>query len=170
MTWRHGILVVALVILAVTMQISVLTRLGLPGATPDLLTVIVVSLALLLGSGPGASIGFAAGLAIDLAPPSDGSIGIMAMTLAVIGYAAGSVSLPQDRPVLPALGVVILAAPVAIIGSAALASLLGSARIAWDTIPSMALSSLIYAAFMAPFVVPGVWFLAQRISPSRPRL
>ena len=51
------------------------SRLPLPGATPDLLLLVVVALALAYGPGFGLVCGFGAGLAADLVPPADHEVG-----------------------------------------------------------------------------------------------
>ena len=154
-----------LLLTAVVLQLTLLSRLNLPGATPDLVTVVVVALALALGPAAGAIAGFGAGLALDLVPPADGVVGVSALVLGVVGYAAGSVLDPVDRPVLPAIGVVALSAGAVVVGTAALDTLLGDARVIWDDVPAMVLASVLYAAFLAPFVVPAVDWLTARLDP-----
>src|ERR1041384_1273635 len=79
----------ALVIVALVIQVSVLARLHLPGAVPDLVLLTVLGLALVYGHVGGALIGFGAGLLSDLAPPADHAAGRYALVLCVIGYLAG---------------------------------------------------------------------------------
>ncbi|CAM5330973.1 hypothetical protein SPURM210S_05625 [Streptomyces purpurascens] len=56
-------------------QVSVLARLHLPGAVPDLMLLTVLGLALVYGHMGGALVGFGAGLLADLAPPADHAAG-----------------------------------------------------------------------------------------------
>ncbi|MGV9241860.1 rod shape-determining protein MreD, partial [Streptomyces nigra] len=79
----------SLVVVALVVQVSVLARLHLPGAVPDLLLLTVLGLALVYGHVGGALIGFGAGLLADLAPPADHAAGRYALVLCVIGYLAG---------------------------------------------------------------------------------
>ena len=79
----------ALVVVALVVQVSVLARLHLPGAVPDLLLLTVLGLALVYGHVGGALVGFCAGLLADLAPPADHAVGRYALVLCVIGYARG---------------------------------------------------------------------------------
>ena len=65
----------ALVVVALVIQVSVLSRLHLPGAVPDLLLLVVLALAMTYGHVEGALIGFGAGLLADLAPPADHAAG-----------------------------------------------------------------------------------------------
>src|ERR671924_2425757 len=78
-----------LVVVALMLQVSVLARLHLPGAVPDLLLLTVLGLAMVYGHVGGALIGFGAGLLADLAPPADHAAGRYALVLCVIGYLAG---------------------------------------------------------------------------------
>ncbi len=90
-----------LVLLGLVLQVSVLGQLQLPGATPDLLMLIVVGLALVYGPSGGCLVGFAAGLLADLAPPSDHAIGRFALVLCLVGYATGLLRPEGGRPVRP---------------------------------------------------------------------
>jgi len=163
-TWRHWLLAAGLLILEVVLEYSVLTRIGLPGATPDLVTITVVAFALKYGPSTGTILGFAAGLALDLAQPADGIVGSTALILAILGFAVGSITLP-DRPVLPAIGIVVVSAIAVVLATAALAAVLGSPRVTWQAMPGLVLSTAVYAGILAPFLVPAVWFLAARLAP-----
>ncbi len=83
------LLSVALVVVALVIQVSVLARLHLPGAVLDLLLLTVLGLALVYGHVGGALVGFGAGLLADLAPPADHAACRYALVLCVIGYLAG---------------------------------------------------------------------------------
>ena len=82
-------LAVALVTVALALQVTLFSRLPLPGATPDVLLLVVVALALAYGPGFGLVCGFAAGLAADLVPPADHEVGRWALVLTLVGYLAG---------------------------------------------------------------------------------
>ncbi|CAM5669106.1 Peptidoglycan D,D-transpeptidase MrdA [Streptomyces microflavus] len=66
---NRTLLSIALVVVALVVQVSVLARLQLPGAVPDLLLLTVLGLAFVYGPVSGSLIGFGAGLLADLAPP-----------------------------------------------------------------------------------------------------
>ena len=98
----------ALVIASVAAQVTFMSRLPLPGATPDLVLVVVVALAVAYGPGFGLTVGFGAGLALDLVPPADHEIGRWALVLALLGYAAGLAAGPARRSAfLPVLVVAV---------------------------------------------------------------
>ena len=80
----------ALVATALMLQLSVLDVLPLPGGiAPDLVLLVVVAIALTSGPLFGLVTGFAAGLALDLAPPASHAIGAYALVFCLIGYVCG---------------------------------------------------------------------------------
>lgn len=89
MKFNRILLSATLIVVALVVQVSVLARLQLPGAVPDLVLLTVVGLALVYGPVSGSLIGFSAGLLADLAPPADHAAGRYALVLCVIGYLVG---------------------------------------------------------------------------------
>lgn len=165
MTWRQAVVIGTFVFVAVMIQLTLLSRLGLPGATPDLVVVTVAALALAMGPVQGATAGFAAGILVDLAPPADTLLGVNAIVYLVVGYVIGRAIDPRDRTLLPMVGMTGLAVAAATIGVAALDTLLGSSRVAWDEMGGMVLSSALYAMIMAPLVIVGTAAVARRVTP-----
>lgn len=154
----------ALVVVALVVQVSVLARLHLPGAVPDLLLLTVLGLAMVYGHVGGALVGFAAGLLADLAPPADHAAGRYALVLCVIGYFAG-LARPESGRLKSATG------PMAVVVGAAVASTLlyaGVGALVGDTaarhvgLPGLLFSAALYDLLLAPFVVPGIMWLARR--------
>ncbi|MFB7337460.1 rod shape-determining protein MreD [Streptomyces adustus] len=154
----------ALVVVALVLQVSVLARLHLPGAVPDLLLLTVLGLAIVYGHVGGALIGFGAGLLADLAPPADHAAGRYALVLCVIGYLAGLVR-PENGRLKSATGPMAVVVAAAI-GSTLLYALVGA--LVGDTaarhvgLGSLLFSAALYDLLLAPFVVPGVMWLARR--------
>lgn len=154
----------ALVVVALVVQVSVLARLQLPGAVPDLMLLTVLGLALVYGHVGGALIGFGAGLLADLAPPADHAAGRYALVLCLIGYLAGLVK-PETGQLKSATG------PMVVVVAAALGSTLlyaGVGALVGDTaarhvgLGSLLFTAALYDLLLAPFVVPGVMALARR--------
>ncbi|MFI2640127.1 rod shape-determining protein MreD [Kitasatospora sp. NPDC018614] len=154
----------ALVVVALVIQVSVLARLHLPGAVPDLLLLTVLGLAMVYGHVGGALVGFGAGLLADIAPPADHAAGRYALVLCVIGYFAGLIK-PETGQVKSAVG------PMAVVVAAALGSTLlyaGVGALVGDTaarhvgLPGLLVSAAVYDLLLAPFVVPGIMALARR--------
>src|SRR4051794_15350345 len=113
MRFNRILLSTVLVVVALVVQVSVLARLHLPGAVPDLLLLTVLGLALVYGHVGGALVGFGAGLLADLAPPADHAAGRYALVLCVIGYLAG-LAKPENGRLRSATGpmVVVVAAAI----------------------------------------------------------
>jgi hypothetical protein len=108
----------AVVLTSLVVQLTVLSRLALPGATPDLVLVAVVGLALAGGPGSGLLTGAAAGLATDLVPPAS-----------VLLYAATGVLI--DDPLVPSTTVIRLV-PTAVLYDVLLSPFIVPAVLAVD--------------------------------------
>jgi len=163
--WLHRILLsTVLVVVALVVQVSVFARLGLPGAVPDLMLLVVIGLALVYGPQGGCLVGFGAGLLADLAPPSDHAVGRYALVLCVLGYAAGMLrpESGQIRSVLTPLLVVAAAAFTATLLYAGVGALVGDSAARHVGVGSLLVTSVIYDVLLAPFVVPAVMALARR--------
>ena len=154
----------ALVVVALVVQVSVLARLQLPGAVPDLVLLTVVALALVYGHVSGALIGFGAGLLSDLAPPADHAAGRYALVLCVIGYVVG-LTRPEKGQIRSATG------PMAVVVAAAIGSTLlyaGVGALVGDTaarhvgLGSLLFTAAVYDLLLAPFTVPLIMALARR--------
>ncbi|WP_407553176.1 rod shape-determining protein MreD [Streptomyces sp. Pv4-95] len=158
------LLATPLVVLALVIQVSILARLQLPGAVPDLLLLVVLGLALVYGHVGGALIGFGAGLLADLAPPSDHAIGRYALVLCVIGYIAG-LTRPdngQHRSATIPLVVVVGAAIGSTLLYAGVGALVGDTAARHVGLVGLLLSATLYDLLLAPFTVPLVMALARR--------
>ena len=92
MTYGRVLMVALLLGLAAVVQTVVLTAIPFPAATPDLVLLVVVGLALVQGPNSGAVIGFAGGLLLDVVPPADGAVGRWALVLCLVGWFAGRAS------------------------------------------------------------------------------
>ncbi|MEU9865010.1 rod shape-determining protein MreD [Streptomyces sp. NPDC047971] len=164
MKFNRILLSTTLVVVALVIQVSVLARLQLPGAVPDLVLLTVVGLALVYGPVSGSLIGFGAGLLSDLAPPADHAAGRYALVLCVIGYVAG-LARPDNGKLKSATG------PMAVVVAAALGSTLlyaGVGALVGDTaarhvgLGSLLFTAAIYDLLLAPFTVPLIMALARR--------
>ncbi|MFI6350736.1 rod shape-determining protein MreD [Streptomyces sp. NPDC050560] len=154
----------ALVVVALVLQVSVLARLHLPGAVPDLLLLTVLGLAMVYGHLGGAFTGFGAGLLLDIAPPADHAAGRYALVLCVVGYCAGLFR-PENGRLQSALR------PLFVVGAASLASTLLYASVGalvGDTaarhvgLGGLLLTAVLYNLLLAPFTVPFIMALARR--------
>ncbi|MGK5496427.1 rod shape-determining protein MreD [Streptomyces sp. URMC 125] len=153
-----------LAVVALVVQVSVLARLQLPGAVPDLLLLTVLALALVYGPTGGALVGFGAGLLADLAPPADHAVGRYALVLCVVGYAAGLTKPESGRHRSATV-------PMLVVAGAALSSTLlyaGVGALVGDTaarhvgLGVLLTTATVYDLLLAPFTVPAVMALARR--------
>ncbi len=165
MTALRGVAVLVLLLTALLLQLTVLPRFGLPGATPDLLLVVVAALGLAGGEVRGAGAGFAAGLALDLVPPADGVLGLSALVLTAVGYVAGVWGYERDRGALLTIGAVSGLAAAAVVGYAMVGGVVADPRIVWERVPLLVGTQALYAAVLAAFVVPLVGALVRRLAP-----
>ena len=163
--WRQALVIGSLVLAAVIVELTLLSRLGLPGATPDLVVVTIVAIALAMGPMQGAVAGFAAGVLIDLAPPGDTMLGVNAIVYVAIGFVVGQAVDPRDRTLVIMTGVAALSAAAAALGTAVLDTLLGSDRVLWGQMLWMLATSGLYAAVLAPLVILGVAWLVRQAAP-----
>jgi rod shape-determining protein MreD len=158
------LLSVPLVVVALVIQVSVLARLHLPGAVPDLLLLTVLGLAMVYGHVGGALIGFGAGLLADLAPPADHAAGRYALVLCVIGYLAGLIK-PETGQIKSATGPMVVVVGAAI-GStllyAGVGALVGDTAARHVGLTGLLFTAALYDLLLAPFVVPAIMFLARR--------
>lgn len=151
---------VLLVLLAVVLQATVLARLPLPGAAPDLVLVLVVVLGLLRGPRTAMLAGFAAGLLVDLT--GDAELGRAALVLVVVGFLAGQLSDDAgSSPWVAALAGGALAA-VAVLLYAAGGVLLSDPRTTFGALWRSLASLVPYCAVLAPVVLPVVGALLRR--------
>jgi rod shape-determining protein MreD len=154
----------ALVVVALVIQVTVLARLQLPGAVPDLTLLVVLGLALVYGHVGGALIGFGAGLLADFAPPADHAAGRYALVLCLIGYLAG-LARPENgrlRSATAPMLVVVAAAIGSTLLYAGVGSLVGDTAARHVGLGGLLFTAALYDLLLAPFVVPGVMALARR--------
>ncbi|MFF5784324.1 rod shape-determining protein MreD [Streptomyces sp. NPDC012693] len=164
MKFNRILLSATLIVVALVVQVSVLARLQLPGAVPDLVLLTVVGLALVYGHVSGALVGFTAGLLADLAPPADHAAGRYALVLCVVGYLVG-LARPENGRLTSASG------PMAVVVAAAVGSTLlyaGVGALVGDTaarhvgLGFLLFTAAVYDLLLAPFTVPLIMALARR--------
>ncbi|WP_320773248.1 rod shape-determining protein MreD [Streptomyces sp. CRN 30] len=164
MRLNRMLLSTTLVVVATVLQVSVLARLQLPGAVPDLVLLTVLGLALVYGHVGGALVGFGAGLLSDLAPPADHAAGRYALVLCVVGYLVGLVK-PDNGRLKSATGSLAVVAAAAIgttLLYAGVGALVGDTAARHVGLPGLVFTAALYDLLLAPFVVPGIMALARR--------
>jgi rod shape-determining protein MreD len=159
------VLAAVLLVLALAAQVTMLARLPLPGATPDLVLLVVVALALAHGPAFGLVTGFAAGLASDLVPPADHAIGRWAFVLTVVGYLAGLARDETRRSAFVPLIVVAVAAGAGVLLFAGLGALMSDPHITWVAVSEILPTAVLYDVVLSAFVLPVVLAVVARFEP-----
>ena len=154
---RRLLISVAVVAVALLAQVTFVNRLVLPGgAGPDLVLLAVIALALTGGPLAGTLTGFAAGLALDVAPPASHTIGQYALVFCLVGYGCGRLAaLGEASPVLY-VGISAAAAAVGAALHAVLGVMLSDPEVTWAAVRHVLPPSLIYDVILSPFVLYAV--------------
>jgi rod shape-determining protein MreD len=159
----------ALVVVALVLQVAVFPQLAWEGIVPNLCLLVVVAAALVRGPAFAATLGFFAGLMLDLAPPADHVAGRWALALVVVGYVAG---LMRQDTRASASTVVATVAASSFVGTSvyALSGLvLGDAVVSAGDLVRVILVSLLWDVLLTPLVLPGVMRLLARLEPAGAR-
>ncbi|HSE69202.1 MAG TPA: rod shape-determining protein MreD [Nocardioidaceae bacterium] len=159
-------LVLTLVVtLAVVLQGALFPYLAYDGVVPNLALLVVVAAALVRGPEFAAVIGFLAGLAIDVAPPSDHVIGRWALALVVVGYLAGRI---RHDARTSALAAVVTVAASSFVGTSVFAlsgMVLRDPMVPVADALSVVPVAVIYDVALTPFVLPLMLRLFRRLEP-----
>jgi rod shape-determining protein MreD len=149
------------VLTALLLQVTVVGRLPLPGAAPDLLLVLVVAFALAEGPLSGLVTGWLAGLLADTLAAHE--LGRLALAYGMAGYVTGMLKDETDRSTLQPFAAVAMGAVVALSAYVGVGILLGDPRLTAYTVVRSALSTVPYDVVLTPFVVPLVAGLVRRL-------
>jgi rod shape-determining protein MreD len=163
---RRSLLATAVVLTALLLQAVVVNPLPLPGSGPDLPLLVIVAFSLVGGPTYGVLLGFVTGLAADVLPPADHTLGRLALAYAVVGYLAGLVEDVEERSVLTTVAVVAIASGVAVVLFAGMGGLVGDARVTASAVAHSLASTVIYDVVLAPFVVPLIAIAVRRAEPA----
>lgn len=159
----------ALVVVALVLQVAVFPHLAWEGIVPNFCLLVVVAAALVRGPAFAATLGFFAGLMLDLAPPADHVAGRWALALVIVGCVAGLMR--QDTRV-SASTVVATVAASSFVGTSvyALSGLvLGDAVAGPGDLVRVILVALLWDVLLTPLVLPGVMRLLTRLEPAGAR-
>ncbi len=170
MTAVRLLAVTAVLLLAVTVQLGVLPAIAIADVVPNLVLVVVVAFALARGPEYGVLVGFAAGMALDLAPPADHTAGRWALAFVVVAYLAG---LARRDARVSALASVLVVAAGSFIGTSLFALsglLLQDGGVSIDGVLHVLPVAVVYDVVLAPLVVPLVLALMRRLAPVAVRL
>ena len=167
MSYSRVAVAVALVVVALALQVTLLSRLPLPGATPDLVLLVVVGLALSHGPRFGLVLGFCAGLASDLVPPADHEIGRWAFVLTLVGYLAGATRDETRRSAFAPLAVVAAAGAGSVLLYAGMGALMDDTNVTWAAVTRLLPTAVLYDVVLSAFAIPAVFAVVRRTEPDR---
>ena len=166
MSWLRALAGAALVVVALVLQVSLFPYVAWHGIVPNLCLLVVVGAALTRGPQFAMTLGFVAGVLLDLAPPADHVAGRWALALMLVGYVAGRVR--QDvRP--SAVGVVTTVAASSFLGTSVFALsglLLGDLDVGVPGLLQVIGVAVVWDVLLTPFVLPVVMRLLDRLEPA----
>lgn len=163
---RLGI-AMAVVSVALVLQVSLFPHLAWQGVVPNLCLLVVVAAALTRGAQFAAVLGFLTGVVLDLAPPADHVAGRWALALVIVGYVAGRMR-QEVKPT--AVAVVSSVAASSFIGTSVFALsglILGDGAVEFGELLQVILVAVIWDVLLTPFVLPPVMTLFNRLEPDR---
>lgn len=91
MTRLRALIALLAIAVALILQVSLFPHFAWHGIVPNLCLLVVVGAALTINAPSAMVLGFAAGVALDLAPPADHVAGRWALALTVVAFLAGRV-------------------------------------------------------------------------------
>lgn len=149
---------------AAVLQVAIAPHLAIGGVVPNLMLLVVITLAMIEGPRSGATAGFVAGLLLDML--GTGPIGPMALVLSLTGHVAGSLSANMfaEGWLLP-LTVVVVASLGAEIVYAVILAFLGEGGGLGTILWQISLPGALYDAVLALLFYP---FLARFLRQDRP--
>lgn len=167
MSVARGVAAVLVAAFAVLLQVSLFPHVAWDGVVPNLALLVVVGAALVRGPEFAATLGFVAGLVIDLAPPADHIAGRWALALVVVGYLAGRVR--QDiKPTATAAVLTVAAASFVGTSIFALSGLvLNDPVLSVPEMLQVILIAVVWDVLLTPFVLPPVMALFRRLEPAQ---
>jgi rod shape-determining protein MreD len=165
--FSHGLSIAVILVIALALQSTLLARVTILGVIPQILLVVIVSLAYLQGERVGIVCGFFGGLMQDLLL-TDSIIGLYAMVYLLIGFAVGSFRkyAPAESVWMPVF-VVAAASAVAEISYATLNIIMGQRWVSLMFTLKVASLVVLYNTLLTPFVFPLVRRIADRFSPEK---
>ena len=161
-----------LLLIAVTVQMSMLPNLAVAGVSCDLVLIVVIALALSRGPEFGAIAGFAGGLLLDVVPPADHTAGRWALAMALSGYVAGLIRRETSTGPVGPVGValtVVSGAALSFGVYSATGSLLHDPAVDWGAFGVRLGIAAGYDVVAAILVIPIVMWVLRRVEPVRER-
>ena len=159
--------ITAILIVALAIQSTLLTKVTILGVIPQLLFVVVVCLAYLEGEVMGVVAGFLGGLFQDLLLP-EAIMGLTALVYTMVGYSVGVIrNYATSQSVWTPVFTVALASAAAEFSYALLAIMMGERWVSLADTAKIGGLVVLYNTLLTPFVFPIVKRIADRVRPER---
>ena len=165
MSLVRGLVALALVSVALVLQVTLFPHLAWAGIVPNLVLLVVVASALARGAQFAAVLGFVSGLLLDLAPPADHVAGRWALALTIAAFLAARVRQDQKPTALAVVGTVAAASFVATSLFALTGVLLQDPDMSVAGLLEVVLIAVVWDVLLTPFVLPPLMKLFARFSP-----
>jgi rod shape-determining protein MreD len=156
----------ALVVAALVLQVAIFPHLAWEGIVPNFCLLVVVAAALVRGPAFAATLGFFAGLMLDLAPPADHVAGRWALAFVLIAVLAGRVRADARRSPLAGLATVAVCSFVATSVFALSGVVLGDHALPAGEMMQVICIALLWDVVMTPLVLPLLMNLFERTRPA----
>ncbi len=159
--------ITAILIVAVVLQSTLLTKVTLLGVNPQLLFVVIMCLALSEGEVVGVVVGFFGGLMQDFLLP-EAIVGLTALIYTFVGYAVGMAryTLPSQSVWTPVF-IVAAASAITEFGYALLSIIMGQNWVSLGYTAKIAGLVILYNTLLTPFVFPLVKRIADKVRRER---
>ncbi|MCB0959993.1 MAG: rod shape-determining protein MreD [Acidimicrobiales bacterium] len=144
--------VAAVVVGALTLQVTLLSRFSYEGARPDVMLLIAVLAGYLAGPDRGAVVGFASGLAFDVVLTTP--FGLTALTSTLVGYGVGALTggMVRSSRLAPS-GIAAAGSAVGILLYAVLGAVLGQPTLEGPSLTAIVVLVSVVNAVLAPLAV-----------------
>ena len=163
MSSLHRTALIALaVVAAVVVQVAVLGVVAVNGVVPNLALVVVVAVTIVRGPETGVVTAFAAGLLLDLAPPSEHLAGRWALAFVLAALLAARVRHDARQSALAGLATVAACSFVATSVFAFTGQLLGDHALPAGQLFSVVFLALLWDVVVAPLLLPPLMALFER--------
>lgn len=167
MTPLRWLIALAAVTLALVLQVTWFSHLSWQGVVPNLCLLVVVAASLTLDAPFALLLGFAAGLALDLAPPADHVAGRWALALTVAAFLAARVRQDVKPTAVTVVATVAAASFVATSLFALTGVLLSDPVMSIGTLLEVVLVGVVWDVLLTPLVLPPLMRLFGRLDPQR---
>ncbi len=164
MTRFRALFAVLAIAIALVLQVSLFPHLAWHGIVPNLCLLVVVGAALSIDAPSAMLLGFAAGVALDLAPPADHVAGRWALALTVVAFLAARVRQDVKPTATAVIGTVAAASFIGTSIFALTGMLLGEGQSVPELLQVIAVAVL-WDVLLTPIVLPPLMKMFGRLQP-----